>query len=331
MPWVSWEGEGFRRALTSQSVYEGLRAQERAPTEFPFVLCDLLPFYAQPMGKNSSIEWTDHTFNPWWGCAKVSPACTNCYAEAWSRRVGADIWGAGASRRFFGTKHWQEPLKWNEDAKREGRHKRVFCASMADVFEERPDLHATRRKLWQWIHLTPWLDWLLLTKRPENVGLMVPWKDKWPTNVWLGTSVENQEWVKQRLPLLLTYPAQCRFLSCEPLLGSLDLRAWIESRPAKLYPINWVIAGGESGPGARPMLPGWARNVRDQCQAAGIPFHFKQWGHWAPVSAPKREGPLVRKFWDEVAGMEIFMAAKGKKIAGRRLDGMTWDQLLVTA
>src|SRR5207245_7041240 len=154
------------------------------------------------MGKNSSIEWTDHTFNPWWGCTKVSPACTNCYAEVWARRVGADVWGASSERRFFSEKHWQEPLKWNADATAMNRRKRVFCASMADVFESRHDLDDERAKLWNLIDATPSLDWLLLTKRPENIQLMAPWKDIWPRNVWLGTTVENHMYAETRLPHL---------------------------------------------------------------------------------------------------------------------------------
>src|ERR1035441_10524114 len=111
------------------------------------------------MGKDSSIEWTDHTFNPWWGCAKISPGCENCYAEAWAKRVGEKIWGPKQSRRLFGEKHWSEPLKWNVDAESEQRRKRVFCSSMADVFEARKDLDPWRERLWTLIGDTPWLDW----------------------------------------------------------------------------------------------------------------------------------------------------------------------------
>lgn len=284
------------------------------------------------MGKNSQIEWTHHTFNPWWGCTKVSPACTHCYAETWAKRVGADVWGSESERRFFTDKHWLEPLKWDAAARQEGQRKRVFCASMADVFESRSDLDPERKKLWQIILKTPWLDWLLLTKRPENIARMTPWKREWPVNVWLGTTVENQEFAATRLPHLLKYPVRHRFLSCEPLLGPLDLSSWTTNRADNLYPINWVIAGGESGPNARPMLPGWARKLRDHCQSAKIPFHFKQWGHWSPVPSPGPAAPrAVKKFWDEAMGEEIYMEAKGKKEAGRQLDGATWDELPVTA
>lgn len=283
------------------------------------------------MGKDSSIEWTDHTFNPWWGCAKISPGCEHCYAEAWAKRVGAKVWGAKQDRRFFGEKHWDEPLKWNADAEAKKSRKRVFCASMADVFELRDDLDKSREQLWDVIAETPWLDWLLLTKRPQNISAKSPWKSDWPNNVWIGTTVEDQIRADERIPILLKIPAARRFLSCEPLLGPVDLSPWLKQKSKGSWKIDWVIAGGESGPGARAMLPGWAMQLRDQCQKAGTPFHFKQWGHWAPVPAPKREKSSVLKFWDEVIGSDIFMEAKGKKVAGRRLDGITWDELPASA
>jgi len=283
------------------------------------------------MGKDSSIEWTDHTFNPWWGCAKVSPGCEHCYAESWAKRVGENIWGTQNSRRFFTDKHWNEPLRWNTDAASAKQRKRVFCASMADVFESRTDLDPWRSRLWALIAKTPWLDWLLLTKRPQNIETRVPWTNTWPSNVWLGTTVEDQVRANERLPILLKFPAKCRFLSCEPLIGPVDLSLWTQNQSKFLNTIDWVIAGGESGSHARAMLPGWATKLRDQCQQAGIPFHFKQWGHWAPVAAPKKEKSTARKFWDEVKGVDIFMEPQGKKIAGRRLDGITWDELPATA
>ena len=206
---------------------------------------------------------------------------------------------------------------------------RVFCASMADVFENRADLSPWREKLWKLIAQTPRLDWLLLTKRPQNVETMVPWTDIWPANVWLGTTVEDQKRAKERLSFLLKHKAKRRFLSCEPLIGSVDLSPWIGRKD--LFSIDWVIAGGESGPYARPMLPNWARALRDQCKAAQIPFHFKQWGHWAPAKAPSDSKSKVQKFWDNVAGVDIFMAPQGKKVAGRRLDGATWNELPQTA
>ena len=275
------------------------------------------------MAENSSIEWTDHTFNPWWGCSKVSPACDNCYAELWAKRVGHRVWGSLAERRFFSDAHWNEPLAWNEEAGIRRKRERVFCASMADVFERRSELHPQRARLWKLIEQTPWLDWLLLTKRAQNVGAMIPWNKKWPVNVWLGTTVESQRFAEKRLPFLLKHPATVRFLSCEPLLGPLDLSSWF--RREGFHAIDWIIAGGESGPRSRAMLPAWPRMLRDQCQSAGVPFHFKQWGHWVPAAAPQIDDSRVRRFWDDVASTEIFMRPMGKKIAGRTLDGVTWD------
>jgi protein gp37 len=276
------------------------------------------------MAQNSSIEWTDHTFNPWWGCSKVSPACLHCYAETWAKRVGQRVWGPRSPRRFFGDKHWAEPLRWDAEARVSGIRRRVFCASMADVFESRIELADEREKLWTLIEATSDLDWLLLTKRPQNIFRLVPWGEVWPDNVWVGTTVENQRWAEIRLPQLLAIPAKRRFLSCEPLLGPLDLVNWISKRPENLYPIDWVIAGGESGAKARVMLPGWARDLRDQCRDAQIPFHFKQWGHWAPA---QKETELAKEFWDEVGQTLVKMEALGKKSAGRYLDGKTWDQI----
>lgn len=158
------------------------------------------------MGKTTGIEWCDATFNPWWGRAKVSPACKSCYAEAFAKRVGQKVWGETSDRRFFGEGHWTEPERWSRDAQKAGIRRRVFCASMADVFEDRRDLDEHRERLWNLIERTPWLDWLLLTKRPENHG-MVPlaWQtgSRHPANVWLGCTAENQEYVDSRTSHLL--------------------------------------------------------------------------------------------------------------------------------
>lgn len=199
---------------------------------------------------------------------------------------------------------------------------------MSDVFEARSELIQDREKLWTLIEATSGLDWLLLTKRPQNILRFAPWTKKWPDNVWIGTTVENQHWAEIRLPLLLAIPAKRRFLSCEPLLGPLDLNQWIAKRPRKLYEIDWVIAGGESGPRARVMFPRWARDLRDQCHAAQIPFHFKQWGHWAPA---QKETEFAQDFWDEVEQRVVRMEPLGKKSAGRFLDGKTWDQVPAAA
>lgn len=267
------------------------------------------------MAKNSRIEWTTHTFNPWWGCVKLSPACKYCYAHAWSKRVGHDVWGVGAERRLFGDRHWAEPLQWNKTAEASGVRARVFCASMADVFEDRADLDSQRERLWALIEATPALDWLLLTKRPDRVLHSVPWSRTWPANVWLGTTTEDQEWAEKRLPELAAIPAAVRFISAEPLLGPLTLTGWTHA-------IDWVITGGESGPHARPSSPSWFRSLMNECMAADIPFHFKQWGDWAPG-----QGLNLAKARSASVDDGTTMLRIGKKAAGRMLDGLTWDGL----
>lgn len=278
------------------------------------------------MAKNSSIEWTHHTFNPWWGCVRVSPACKNCYAETWARRLGLELWGPRSPRRFFGDEHWREPLKWNREAERDGERRRVFCASMADVFEARPELNAWRERLWALVAETPWLDWLLLTKRPERVDRHVPWASAWPGNVWLGTTAENQHWADKRVPELLRHPAAVLFISAEPLLGFIDLSRYLRAPGKAARSLDWVIAGGESGPRSRPMNPDWARDLRDQCAASGAKFHFKQWGHWSPESlGVDREHRRVEVLGRD--GQPVVLVRIGKKASGRLLDGTTWDEL----
>jgi protein gp37 len=209
------------------------------------------------MGESTKIEWCHHTFNPWWGCVRVSPGCEHCYAESFAKRVGQKVWGVKSPRRFFGDKHWAEPLKWNKAAAEAGERHRVFCASMADVFEDRRDLDEHRERLWSLIRQTPHLDWLLLTKRPENFKALLPadWGDGY-RNVWLGTTAEDQKRLMDRLQHLLVTPAAVRFLSCEPLLEQLDLYFF------EAAVLDWIIVGGESGPGSRPFDVEWARDVK---------------------------------------------------------------------
>ena len=223
------------------------------------------------MGTSTNISWTDHTFNPWWGCVNVSPGCDNCYAEAFAKRTGHPVWGKTAGRRFFGEKHWNEPRRWTGG--------RVFCASMADVFEPNDALTAERVRLWGLIYGTPHLTWQLLTKRPEQVMRLVPpaWTIRFPENVWIGTTVEDQQRADLRLPRLLDIPASVHFLSCEPLLGPLDLEKYLPY-------VEWVICGGESGPRFRALDLDNARSLRDQCAAAGVPFFFKQVGGRTPTA-----------------------------------------------
>ena len=270
------------------------------------------------MAQYSSIEWTDHTFNPWWGCTKVSAACDHCYAETWARRMGFDIWTHGRPRRFLSDAYWQQPHRWNKDAAKTGRRARVFCASMADVFEWKRGLATWRHRLWQLIDDTPHLDWLLLTKRPHLASRLTPWGASWPCNVWLGTTAEDQRWAEKRLPSLRAIPATVRFLSCEPLLGPVDLDPWLADGT-----VQWVIAGGESGPRARPSDPAWFLDLLTQCIRHGTPFHFKQWGEWAPVDS---NGAVPRSVF-QADGFSGPVGRYGKKANGRHLAGTTWDGL----
>lgn len=235
--------------------------------------------------------------------------------------MGHQLWGTTAPRRHFSDAHWNEPLRWNEEAGATGTRERVFCASMADVFERRSDLNQQRARLWELIQKTPNLDWLLLTKRPQNIEKLVPWRDDWPMNVWLGTSVENQTLAEKRLPFLLRNAAAVRFLSCEPLLGPLNLARWFKKKG--LHPIDWIIAGGESGGNSRPMHPDWALSLLRQSQRFGVPFHFKQWGHWVPTGLTSQ---LARPRLIELKNEQpVEMVRLSKKLAGRILEGTTWD------
>ena len=249
------------------------------------------------MAAKSAIEWTDGTFNPWWGCVRVSPACAHCYADTLARRYGHLVWGADGRRRFFGEKHWAAPLAWNRKAERERVPMKVFCASMADVFEEHPELEPWRQKLWRLIEATPWLHWQLLTKRPENVLEMVPWPDAFPSNVWIGVSIENSRFTF-RADVLREIPVRVRFISAEPLLDSLFVNGKPNRNPLDLEGIDWVIAGGESGPRARPMDLRWVRELREACSSNGVAFFLKQLGG----VRDKRGGSkarLDRRLWRE--------------------------------
>lgn len=316
------------------------------------------------MVKNSKIEWTDHTFNPWRGCSKVSPACSRCYAMELVNRYGGDFLG---QRKVASEAMWREPLKWNREAGNLGIRKKVFCASLSDVFEDYTGqmvhhsgtpmwlmrdpnghpyqwgagsvldsplsgraLHVSdvRRRLCDLFEATPNLDWLVLTKRPENIlRFMYGCKGKLESalraepgtpeaniwhhhNVWFGTTVENQEQANKRIPDLL----KCRnfspvlFLSMEPLLENVELsdvthRSDAVSQLGKpaMAGIDWVIVGGESGKGARSMKQEWAESLRDQCRAVNVPFFFKQgsqtveWPKFKDFSSFP-EGLQVREF-----------------------------------
>ena len=218
------------------------------------------------MGENSGISWTDHTYNPWIGCTRVSPACDRCYAARDNeRRKWVPGWGAGVPRRR--TKTWGDPLKWNRKAALTGKPLRVFCASLADVFDNEVD-PAWRVDLWQLLRDTPNLRWILLTKRIGNAAKMLP--ADWPfPNAGLMSTLENQEVWDRDYPKLAATPATWRGVSAEPLLGHINIG---DAKP------DWIITGGESGPGFRPLDMDAVRSLRDQCAANGITFHHKQNG-----------------------------------------------------
>jgi protein gp37 len=286
----------------------------------------------------TAITWTDSTFNAWWGCVEVSPGCTNCYARTFAKRVGQRVWGPDAPRRFFGEKHWTEPLKWNRAAAAAGVRRRVFCSSMADVFEDRRDLDPWRARLWTLIEQTPHLDWQLLTKRPENILRLASrtwvWGStaRWPANVWLGTTAEDQQRAEARIPRLLATPAAVRFVSAEPLLGPVVFKQqnpdgfwppkapqpdvawlrhkdWVDDWEYWSTGLDWIIVGGESGPGARPFDVAWARSIVAQCRAAGVAVFVKQLG-----AAPEEPGKLTHR---------ACARGKGDRARARSLTGIS--------
>lgn len=222
------------------------------------------------MSEHTNIQWTDSTFNPWWGCNQVSPGCDNCYAKTLDERYkGGAHWNNG-EHYLLSESNWKKPISWNRAAAKAGVRRRVFCASMADVFDNQAD-PALRERLWATIRQTPNLDWMLLTKRAPNIKRFLPsdWGNGYP-NVWLGVSVENIKHGVPRIDILRKIPATVRFLSCEPLLEDLG--------PLNLDGIHWAIIGGESGFGFRPMNPQWAQSIIEQCNAAGVVPFFKQTG-----------------------------------------------------
>lgn len=251
--------------------------------------------------ENSKIEWTNHTQNLWWGCTSVHAGCDHCYAEALSKRWGNDLWGIDKGRKQIGK--WLSSLnKFQKGAKQEGVIKRVFVGSMMDIFEKpmpliNPVIGANqpettgdlRELLYMYINLGyfPDLDFLLLTKRPSNINKMIPhvWKSEnhYPKNVMFGTSPVDQATFDTLVNQLLQVRGR-RFLSIEPQLGPIDL--------GNLEGIDWIIQGGESGHHRRPFNLDWAYSMRDQCNALGIPYFFKQIDKVKPIP----EDLMVREF-----------------------------------
>ena len=266
------------------------------------------------MGKDSKITWTDHSFNPWVGCQKVSQGCANCYAERDMTRKPrwANAWGPPETSERVRTKTWHGPIRWNRQARVQKNPQKVFCGSLCDVFENNPQVGDWRIELFEdVIRNTPWLQWLILTKRPERALEFFENRPELLTaNVWMGISAADQETANERIPYLAQVPARTRFLSLEPLLGPIKLgfmetapQTWTVNRnyqPVWSF-IHWVSVGGESGPNARPMHLDWVRSIKDQCQEADVPFFFKQWGEYAP------NGDRV-----------------GRKQSGHLLDGKEW-------
>lgn len=314
------------------------------------------------MAQETLISWCDATFNPWIGCTRVSPACDDCYAaRSTPARTMGIAWGPGQPRHRTSDANWRDPLRWAKSLPAKvGRRPRVFCASLADVFDNEVPVE-WRIQLFRLIAETPELDWLLLTKRIGNAHAMlrevanrVGGGEQPIDNVWLGATVVDQEEADRDIPKLLEVSARVRFVSIEPMLGDIRLGSWLQRSPSAAFEagrvtagmpawtrlgstaIDWVIAGGESGPKARPMHPAWVRSLRDQCAAAGVPFHFKQWGEWVDVdSGPSEDEAYDGKpgcwvhqdgqFHDGELDVDFFgehpMYRVGKRAAGRLLDG----------
>lgn len=277
------------------------------------------------MGMGTKIEWCHATFNPWIGCTRVSPGCVHCYAETlMDHRYGRVKWGPDGVRSRTSASNWRKPLQWDKEAQALNTRYRVFCASLADVFEDITQLIDWRLELFELIKKTPHLDWLVLTKRPEVACDFFRFRpDFLLDNIWIGTSVEDQKRADERREIFKTIPAKIKFVSYEPAIGPVNWRGWEF--------IDWMICGGESGPDARPMHPSWARVARDWSIANKIAFHFKQWGEYSPKISDNElelinfKGQKSGVYEGELGDYKS-MYRVGKKEAGRTLDGRTWDE-----
>lgn len=291
------------------------------------------------MGK-TSIEWTDASWNPIVGCTEISPGCANCYAARlaatrlrntpqYKGLATIDNPPASIGPRWTGEVRFlperlEEPLHWREP-------RRIFVCDMGDLFHESVTEEALE-KIWYVMLKAERHTFQVLTKRPQRMRSFVKnWRytcgsRNFLPNVWLGVSVENQHFADERIPLLLQTPAAVRWISAEPLLGPVDLNNMHPPNYGSAFThtfgwprLDWVIAGGESGPHARPMHPDWARSLRDQCQAAGVPFFFKQWGEYLP-------GDQSNAHLEASMGRIGEFDRLGKKAAGRLLDGREWNE-----
>lgn len=346
------------------------------------------------MGTTTGIGWTDHTANFWMGCQRVSPGCENCYAETLvTGRMKLPVWGPPKTTKRQRAKGvWSEVPRWNAAARREGVRRKVFVSSLADIFEDHPDVAPWRADALALLERCTSLDVQLLTKRPENIMRMVPahWHTAWPTHVWIGTTVEDQRRAEERIPHMLRVPARVRFLSCEPLLERVDLGPWIgtldcrsgpdhwrgfeadgcdaghrdectedetacegenghcpvcgsayhvgpiepreefraddwrdvHSSGRTLHPIDWVIVGGESGPGARPFDLAWARSILRQCREAGVPVFVKQLGAVARCEPADLVGRVVGR---EVELIERGYETRWELILRDRAGATVWE------
>lgn len=313
------------------------------------------------MAKYSRIEWTDATWSPVTGCDPISEGCQNCYAKRMAKRLAGRC-GYPADDPFRVTLHPErlnEPLKWKTP-------RRVFVCSMSDLFHEDVPFEYIH-VIWDIIKACPQHTFLILTKRPQRMAEVVNriyslerlgWSKGFWDHIWLGVTAENQQRANERIPILLQIPAAVRFVSIEPMLGPVDLTRiggdWygngrinalkgLQNDDTYVHEYNlrwkakhcgeldWVICGGETGPGARPMHPDWVRNLRNQCQQAGVPFFFKSWGEWIPSYKTGVEFELSKLKDNEVVmsgpGYGIVMKRVGKKKAGRLLDGQIWDEM----
>ena len=278
----------------------------------------------------TKIEWAEETWNPITGCTPVSEGCANCYARRMATRLRGRC-GYPADDPFrivYHHKKYGEPLRWKKP-------RIVFVCSMGDLFHKDVDVRYLA-EVFGVMKKAKQHTFLLLTKRPENVPRH---ESLWDKNVWLGVTAENQQRADERIPILLQIPAAVRFVSVEPMLGRVCLdihpgpeigkptgKGW---RPASPGTIDWVICGGESGPGARPMHPDWARSLRDQCQTAGVPFFFKQWGKYCyPDQMPEYTYDAV-DVHHNLAGHGDYNKpwGVGKKLAGRLLDDEEWNEM----